>query len=58
MAETSMLARIVALVGDAAIAWRRLQGPVPEQAVGTTPSIPVDKPQGHIPTLKIPTAQN
>ena len=45
MAQTSMLARMVALVGDAAIAWRRMQGPMPEQAVGATPNIPEAKPQ-------------
>ena len=57
MAETSMLARVVALVGDAAMAWRRMQGPIPEQAVGATPSIPGARPQGRIPTLKMPTAR-
>src|SRR5499426_3696845 len=57
MAETSMLARMVALVGDAAIAWRRMQGPMPEQAVGAAPTIPAAKPQGRIPTLKMPTAR-
>jgi glucose/arabinose dehydrogenase len=57
MAQTSMLARMVALVGDAATAWRRMQGPMPEQAVGTTPTIPAGKPQGRIPTLKMPTAR-
>jgi len=57
MAQTSMLARLVALVGDAAIAWRRMQGPMPEQAVGTTPAIPAGRPQGPIPTLKMPTAR-
>ena len=57
MAQASMLARVVALVGDAAIAWRRMQGPMPEQAVGSTPSIPAAKPQGRIPTLKMPTAR-
>src|SRR5215813_13986540 len=57
MAQASILARMVALVGDAAIAWRRVQGPVPDQAVGTTPTIPTGKPQGRIPTLKMPTAR-
>src|SRR5256885_8790337 len=57
MAQTSMLARMVALMGDAAIAWRRMKGPMPEQAVGTAPTIPAGKPQGRIPTLKMPTAR-
>jgi hypothetical protein len=54
----SAFARVVALVGDAAVAWRRLtQGTVREQAVGTVPHIPVARPQGAIPTLKMPTAR-
>ena len=52
-----MLARMVALVGSAAIAWRRMQGPIPDQAVGAAPAIPAAKPQGRIPTLKMPTAR-
>ena len=55
MSETSMLARMVALVGDAAIAWRRMQGAT--QSLGTAPTIPVAKPQGRIPTLKMPPAR-
>ena len=57
MAQTSMLAHIVAVLGDAAIAWRRLQGSVPEQAVGSAPTIPAAKSQGRLPTLKMPTAR-
>lgn len=52
-----MLARAVALVGEAAIQWRRLQGRVGQPAVGTQPVIPAARPQGRIPTLKMPTAQ-
>ena len=57
MPNDSLLASLVAKVGDAAILWRRLQGPVPAQAVGAAPTIPAAKPQGSIPTLKMPTAQ-
>ena len=57
MPNDSLLASLVAKVGDAAILWRRLQGPVPAQAVGTAPTIPAAKPQGSLPTLKMPTAQ-
>ena len=57
MPNDSLLASLVAKVGDAAILWRRLQGPVPAQAVGTAPTIPAARPQGSIPTLKMPTAQ-
>jgi glucose/arabinose dehydrogenase len=57
MSESSAFAKVVAMVGNAALQWRRLQGSVHEQAVGTTPNIPAAKPQGRIPTLKMPTAQ-
>src|ERR1700674_5195876 len=57
MSQSSVFARMVALVGEAAIVWRRLQGSVQQQAIGATPTIPVAKPQGAIPTLKMPTAR-
>jgi glucose/arabinose dehydrogenase len=58
MSGTSRLfAQLVAMVGDAAVAWRRLQGSVSEQAVGTAPIIPPARSQGHMPTLKMPTAR-
>ncbi|HEU5297355.1 MAG TPA: sorbosone dehydrogenase family protein, partial [Burkholderiaceae bacterium] len=58
MSHNSMFARMVALVGDSAVAWRRLtQGSVREQALGSAPNIPVAKPQGAFPTLKMPTAR-
>ncbi len=57
MSESSFFSRVVAGVGAAAIAWRRFQGSVSQQAVGSTPVIPVAKPQGAIPTLKMPTAR-
>ena len=57
MSLSGIFANMVALVGDAAIQWRRLQGVVNQQAVGATPAIPAAKPQGSIPTLKMPTAR-
>ena len=54
---SNLFAQVVARVGDAAILWRRLQGSVPQQAVGTTPTIPAARPQGRIPTLKMPSAR-
>jgi glucose/arabinose dehydrogenase len=57
MNRSSAFAQFVALIGDAAIAWRRLQGSVREQALGVAPTIPAARPQGSIPTLKMPTAQ-
>ena len=54
---TGLMGRMVALVGDATIAVRhRGDGPRP-QAMGTAPTIPPAKPQGAIPTLKMPTAR-
>jgi len=58
MSQSSMFARMVALIGDGAIAWRRAtQGAVREQALGSAPTIPAGRPQGAIPTLKMPTAR-
>lgn len=51
------LAQLVARAGDLAIAWRRLRhGTVAAQAMGSTPDIPPARPQGALPTLKMPTA--
>ena len=57
MANSSAFAQAVAMVGDMTVRWRRLQGVPDKQAVGTTPEIPEAKPQGKLPTLKMPTAQ-
>jgi len=58
MALYDVFARAVALVGAGAIQWRRMQhGSVHTAAVGTAPQIPAARPQGRIPTLKMPTAQ-
>jgi glucose/arabinose dehydrogenase len=54
---SSFFARIVALIGGAALLWRRSQGAVPKPAWGNAPQIPLAKPQGAIPTLKMPTAR-
>jgi glucose/arabinose dehydrogenase len=54
---SGIFARIVALIGAAAVLWRRLQGGAHEPALGSTPAIPRAKPQGSIPTLKMPTAK-
>ena len=52
-----LFARFVALVGGIAVAVRHSgDGPRPP-VFGTTPSIPAPKPQGKIPTLKMPTAK-
>ena len=57
MSLSGVFAQLVALVGDATILWRRLQGSVDQQAIGATPTIPTARPQGRIPTLKMPTAR-
>jgi glucose/arabinose dehydrogenase len=57
MTFSSLFARGVALVGGAALQWRRLQGDTPMPAWGHQPTIPAAKPQGALPTLKMPTAQ-
>src|ERR1700710_2020233 len=54
---SAIFARIVALIGAAALLWRRLQGAAPEPAWGSAPVVPEAKPQGAIPTLKMPSAR-
>jgi glucose/arabinose dehydrogenase len=54
---SSMFARLVALVGAGALAWRKMQGAQPKPAWGNAPEIPTAKPQGALPTLKMPTAR-
>ena len=57
MSFSDIVARVVALVGGTALQVRRLTGGSPEPAWGSAPVIPAAKPQGGIPTLKMPTAQ-
>src|SRR6478735_7046840 len=57
MSFSGIFARIVALIGAAALLWRRLQGSAPEPAWGSAPVVPAAKAQGAIPTLKMPTAR-
>jgi glucose/arabinose dehydrogenase len=45
------------VIGGAALQMRRLTGGTPEPAWGSTPEIPPARPQGVIPTLKMPTAR-
>jgi glucose/arabinose dehydrogenase len=54
---SSFFARVVALIGATALLVRRLQGEAPKPAWGDAPVIPAAKPQGAIPTLKMPTAR-
>jgi glucose/arabinose dehydrogenase len=54
---SDVFARVVALVGGAARVSRQLTQGSHEPAWGSAPAIPAAKPQGNIPTLKMPTAQ-
>src|SRR6202795_1148468 len=57
MSLSGFFARIVALIGAAALLRRGVRGAAPEPAWGSAPVVPVAKPQGSIPTLKMPTAR-
>jgi glucose/arabinose dehydrogenase len=54
---SNLFARAVAVVGAAALRYRRLTEGSPTPAWGVAPAIPGARPQGAIPTLKMPTAQ-
>ena len=54
---SDIFARGVSLVGGGALLMRRLQHATPEPAWGSAPAIPGARPQGHVPTMKMPTAQ-
>ena len=57
MTKSSIMAQIVALLGGVALQWRKLQGAAPAPAWGSAPVVPEAKPQGAIPTLKMPSAR-
>src|SRR5882757_2485989 len=57
MSLSGIFARIVAVIGGAALLWRKLQGAAPAPAWGSAPVVPEAKPQGAIPTLKMPSAR-
>ena len=57
MSFSAVFSRVVALVGGAARVSRQLTQGSPEPAWGAAPTIPEARPQGSIPTLKMPTAQ-
>lgn len=57
MSSSSLFARFVALVGGTALRIRHMRDGDPTPAWGGAPRIPEAKPQGAIPTLKMPTAQ-
>src|SRR5690349_7608435 len=57
MNGSGIFAKLVAMVGAGALAWRKMQGAQPKPAWGNAPEIPTAKPQGAIPTLKMPSAR-
>jgi glucose/arabinose dehydrogenase len=57
MSLSGIFARVVALVGAGAIHLRHRNDGPKAPAFGSTPAIPPAKPQGSIPTLKMPTAK-
>jgi glucose/arabinose dehydrogenase len=54
---SAIFARLVAVIGSLLIVWRRSTTPVATQAIGGAPNIPAARPQGALPTLKMPTAK-
>jgi glucose/arabinose dehydrogenase len=54
---SDIFARIVAVIGGTALLVRRMTDGSPAPAWGTAPAIPTARPQGSIPTLKMPTAK-
>jgi glucose/arabinose dehydrogenase len=54
---SSVFANIVAFIGGIALRWRKIQGVPTVAAWGSEPAIPEAKPQGAIPTLKMPSAR-
>jgi len=54
---SGIFAQVVALIGAMAVAFRRMTDKEAQPAWGSDPVIPAGKPQGSIPTLKMPTAQ-
>src|ERR1700736_3971593 len=54
---SSMFAKIVAVIGGVALTVRKIQGVPQVAAWGAAPAIPAAKPQGAIPTLKMPSAR-
>jgi hypothetical protein len=57
MSMSGIFAQIVALIGGLALQWRKLQGAAPQPAWGNSPVVPTAKPQGALPTLKMPSAR-
>ena len=57
MALSDVFSRVVEQIGAAAIVLRGQDGRKLTPATGSNPAIPLAKPQGSLPTLKMPTAK-
>jgi glucose/arabinose dehydrogenase len=57
MSLSGIFAQVVALIGAVAIRLRHRRDGPQKPAFGSAPAIPTAKPQGSIPTLKMPTAK-
>ena len=57
MSASTVFARLVAAVGGAMVMARRMRDGDAGPALGSAPTIPAAKPQGRLPTLKMPTAK-
>lgn len=57
MSLSGIFGRVVALIGAGAILVRHRDDGAQEPAMGSAPTIPAARPQGSIPTLKMPTAK-
>jgi glucose/arabinose dehydrogenase len=57
MSFSDVFAKGVAVIGGTALLLRRMTNGTPDPAWGAAPTIPAAKPQGNIPTLKMPTAR-
>ena len=57
MSLSEIFGRVVALIGTGTIMVRHRDGGAQQPAMGMAPAIPAAKPQGSLPTLKMPTAK-
>ncbi|WP_027132829.1 PQQ-dependent sugar dehydrogenase [Geminicoccus roseus] len=57
MSLSGLFGRAVAMIGAGTILLRHRNDPAYPQATGSEPAIPAARPQGKIPTLKMPTAR-
>ena len=57
MSLSRIVSQAIALFSSAVVRLRHRQGAPREEAFGSNPAIPPAKPQGAIPTLKMPTAR-